>query len=280
MKRVRVLYEKLSSYVSLRYAPSFRQPQPCEVVGVSTKLIPPDCVPAFVIPNVITEKEERALLSLVEPWFTRLPYNDGHADSLIHHFKEFYRSYKELMGDAASETNGQTGEMPNEKKNLQLSRDALQRCRGLASEYLTKIPLDDRVHFLRLSGNGFIRAHVDESRNSSGIIAGLCLGSARVMALTHPKYPKERVELMLAPRCFYILIGTARYDWEHSTDWIEDDAEHLGRASGRTVVEGTPLTFDGKETEFKRGERTAIIFRGVSPMELLLSKARLERPGR
>ncbi|ORC86988.1 alkylated DNA repair protein alkB like protein 7 [Trypanosoma theileri] len=273
MKRGCIFFEKLSSYVSLRYAPSFRQPQPSEVVGVSTKLIPSDCVPAFVIPNVITEREEKALLSLVEPWFARLPYNDGHADSLIHHFKEFYRSYKGLVGDAASEVKGNTCETRNGEKDFQLCHTALKKCRGLAAEYLSNIPLDDRVHFLRLSGNGFIRAHVDESRNSSGIIAGVCLGSARVMTLTHPKYPGERVELMLAPRCFYILIGTARYEWEHSTDWVEDDAEHLERARGRRVVEGTPLIFDGKETEFRRGERTAVIFRGVSPMELLLSRS-------
>ncbi|KEG08931.1 alkylated DNA repair protein alkB like protein 7 [Trypanosoma grayi] len=271
MKTARVLREKLTRYVSLRYAPSFRQAQPREVIGVPTKLIPPDSVPAFVLPDVISEGEERALLNLTEPWFSRLPYSDGHVDSLIHHFKEFYRSYNELMEGAAVDAEAR-GFSECDKEAVSLARAALKRCRGIAAEHLTNIPLDDRVHFLRMGSNGFIRAHVDESRNSSGIIAGLCLGSARVMALTHPKHPGERVELLLAPRAIYIMIGAARYEWEHSTDWLEDDKEHIERIRGNVLLEGAPLAFDGRETHYKRGERTAIIFRGVSPMELLLSK--------
>ncbi|KAF5222110.1 hypothetical protein C3747_10g10 [Trypanosoma cruzi] len=276
MNITRLLREALPNYVSLRYAPSFQQPQPREVIGAPTRGIPPNFLPAFVVPEAIGEEEEQALLAFTEPWFSRLPYNDGHMDSLIHHFKEFYRSYREIAGDTADNGSNSTHEEVDEK-TAALARTALRRCRKLASEYLENIPLDDRVHFLRLNSNGFIRAHVDESRNSSGIVAGLSLGSARVMTLTHPKHPGERAELLLAPRAFYALIGTARYEWEHSVDWSEDGTEHLERVRGNLLMEGTPVTFDGRETQHKRGERTAVIFRGVSPIELLLTKMRMKR---
>ncbi|KAH8609153.1 putative 2OG Fe(II) oxygenase superfamily [Trypanosoma vivax] len=255
-----VLRDGLRSYVSFRHAPRFRQAKPEEAIGVSTKRIPPDCVPAFVIPDIVNEREEQALLHMTEPWFSRLPFSEGHMDALIHHYKEFYRSYAELAGAGAEH-----GCCPADPHAIA----ALRKCHGVASEYLPGIPLDDRVHFLRLSGNGFIRAHVDDSRNSSGIVAGLSLGTARVMTLTHPEHPGQRVELMLAPRTLYVLIGTARYNWAHSTDWEADDTEHVERARGRPVMDGPPLVFDGSETTFRRGERTAVIFRGISPMELL-----------
>ncbi|RNF04804.1 alkylated DNA repair protein alkB like protein 7 [Trypanosoma conorhini] len=277
MRLTRSLRATPPKYVSLRYAPSFRLPQPSEVVGVATKRIPPDCVPAFVVPEVIDAAEEQALLALAAPWFARLPYNDGHMDSLIHHFKEFYRPYRELVGEAAGDVNRSCCDALDEA-TLTLARNALRRCRKLASEYLVNIPLDDRVHFLRLSGSGFIRAHVDDSRNSSGIVAGLCLSSARVMTLTHPKHPGERLELLLAPRAFYVLIGSARYEWEHSVDWETDDPEHLRRVRGELLAEGNPVVFDGKETPHRREERTAIIFRGVPPMQLLLSKMQKKHP--
>nr|CCC95712.1 unnamed protein product [Trypanosoma congolense IL3000] len=269
MRKSLLALEKLTRYVSFRYAPKFRQPRPDELVGVPSAQTPPDCVPAFVIPDFISETEERAILAVVEPWFSRLPYNDGHVDALIHNYKEFYRSYRELAGESGS-CGPQQAEGANE--NVRCMREALGRCRSLAAEYVPAVPIGDRVHFLRLSGDGFIRAHADDTRNSSGIIAGLCLGSARVMTLTHPNHPGQRIELMLAPRAFYVLTGAARYKWEHSTDWVEDTCEHDGGARNKEVAEGTPLIFDGRRTEFVRGERTAVIFRGVSPMELFKLK--------
>ncbi|CBH18152.1 2OG-Fe(II) oxygenase superfamily, putative [Trypanosoma equiperdum] len=260
----------LIRYVSFRHAPKFRQPRPEEVIGLPVKETPPHCVPAFVLPDFINEAEERALLALTEPWFSRLPCNEGHMDALIHHYKEFYRSYKGLM-----EGEGACGSCEDGCRHV---RRALERCWSAASGYVPATPLDDRVHFLRLSECGFIRAHADDTRNSSGIIAGLCLGSARVMTLTHPDHAGQRVELMLAPRAFYVLMGAARYKWEHSVDWIRDDDEHIERVRGRVPPGERSLVFDGKETEFRRGERTAIIFRGVSPLELLKHKT-LERKG-
>ncbi|RNE98332.1 alkylated DNA repair protein alkB like protein 7 [Trypanosoma rangeli] len=132
--------------------------------------------------------------------------------------------------------------------------------------------------FLRLSASGFISAHLDDSRNSSGIVAGLRLGSARAMTLKHPRRPEERVELLLAPHTFYGLIGNACYEWEHSVDWEAVDNEHLERVRGNLLAKGSPIVFDGRKTQYKRAERTAIIFRGVPPLEPLLSKMQKKHP--
>lgn len=300
--------------VSMRYAPSFRQPPAEEVIGKNVRDIPRDCVTAYVTPEVISKEEEQALLRFVDPWFARLPYNDGHMDGLIHHYKEFYRPYTRVVaaveerkkavaaaeqrGDGATEsssaphtatttTSGSYGVVGSAEEedattavnpacsveDLNLVEGALARVKGLAAHYLPNIPISDRVHFLRLSGSGFIRAHVDETRNSSGIIGGLCLNAGRVMTLTHPDYPKERVELLLAPRCFYAIIGRARYDWLHGVDWVKDDDEHIQRIRQSLVVEDTPIVFDGKETGLRRHDRTAIIFRGVSPLQLFAMRS-------
>lgn len=256
-----------ANLVSMRYAPSFRQPPAEDVIGKSVKNIPEDCVTAYVVPDVITESEEQSLMSFVEPMFARLPYNDGHMDGLIHHYKEFYRSFEEVQRAVGSACPGK-----EEAERLAGVRESLARARSQACHYLPRIPIDDRVHFLRLAGSGFIRSHVDESRNSSGIVAGLCMGSGRVMTLTHPDHPGERVEMLLAPRCMYFLFGRARYTWEHSIDWVADDADDLERIRNPVAVEGTPVAFDGEVTPYLRAARTAIIFRGISPMHLLAQR--------
>ncbi|CAM39822.1 conserved hypothetical protein [Leishmania braziliensis MHOM/BR/75/M2904] len=258
------------SLLSMRGAPSFVHPPAEEAIGKDVKATPANWVTAYVLPEVITEPEEQALLDFSEPWFKRLSYNDGHMDGLIHHYKEFYRSYATIMQTAETGNDpGLSTSHANLETDLSLVSGALARVHNLAQVYLPRIPIDDRVHFLRLAGSGFIRAHADETRNSAGIVAGLCLNAGRVMTLTHPKHPGEHVELMLAPRCFYILLGRARYDWEHSVDWVCDDDEHIRRIQKSIVVEGTPIRFDGAETPYRRFDRTAIIFRGISPMALL-----------
>jgi len=242
------------------------------------KVLPKNWVTAYVLPEVISPAEEQALLQFACPWFERLPYNDGHVDGLIHHYKEFYRSYRDLMAMAAgSSADGSCTPAGDLAADLPLVQAALARTQKIAQDYLPRITLDDRVHFLRLSGSGFIRSHVDENRNSSGIIAGLCLNAARVMTLTHPEHPGEEVELLLAPRCLYIMIGHARYTWEHSVDWVKDDDEHVRRVQQSLLVEGTPITFDGAPTPYSRFDRTAVIFRGISPMHLLAQRMQRQR---
>lgn len=244
----------LKGLVSLKYAPSCVHIPESDAIGKNTTSIPFNGITAYVRDEVITMEEENALLDVVNEMFDRIPYNDSHMDDLIHHYKEFYRSYEDLQKNFGNTSAG----------------NALSKARALAVHYLPHIPIDDRVHFLRLHKNGFIRAHVDENRNSTGLIGGLCLGSSRVMTLTSDKFPGEKAELMLARRGFYAIIGRARYDWEHSVDWISDDSEHIKRILQPDESKGVKkVIFEGVESEYESGTRTAIIFRGIQPLSLL-----------
>ncbi|CUG87917.1 2OG-Fe(II) oxygenase, putative [Bodo saltans] len=284
-------------FVSFQAAPGFSQ-APKSTIGKAPKDVPETTVQCYVIPEVVTAEEERALIDFTSPWFDRLPYGDGHVDGLIHHYKEFYRPFTGLMTDdsyfeetasarkmvaassnTSSSPSGRTIEGRSsllqesvEESRMQCVRSALAMCRRISTEHLPFIPVQERVHFLQLHGDGFIRAHTDESRNSSGIVAGLTLGSGRVMSLTHKRFPGKRIDLLLAPRSFYVLCGAARHEWEHSVDWTVDDDEHLQRAMKSHVAEGSPVLFEGKPTGFTRGMRTAVIFRGLSPMDLLMQR--------
>ena len=279
-----------ASLVSFRQAPSFKQAP----VGTCFKH-DPHVIPAYVLPEVITEAEESALLAASSTWFDRLDYNDNHVDSLIHHYKEFYRPFPELvaegsalLSDAISASmaamppaaSSSTAPPPppllfsSVDEGVVLCQSAITKCHRIAQKALPTVPLQARVHFLQLNGSGFIRAHVDESRNSSGIVAGLTMGSGRVMTLTHPKHEGERIDLLLRPRSFYMLVGTARTEWEHSVDWNVDDDEHIARMKKSLVVDGSEVIFDGSPTGLRRGMRTAMIFRGLSPMDLLMHRNR------
>lgn len=290
------------SLVSFARAPGFRQAS-LESLRLPVDLVPITDVGAFVIPDVVTESEEAALLSFTTPLFERLPYSHAHVDALIHHFKEFYRPYDQVIARALNPTSDDfNGIVPLDCKVavddrvLDIAADVFRRLHGLvAGAYLPSIPLTNRVHFLQIHGDGFIRAHVDESRNSSGVVAGLTLGSGRAMTLTHPHHPGAKVDLLLAPRSFYILASRARYEWLHSVDWEEEDENHLRRivessasaepgaalaklsvhrAQRREVAVGSPVFFEGQDSGLRRGTRTALIFRGVSPMELMLRRMR------
>lgn len=306
-----------ASLVSFRRAPGFQQAPP-EMLRGSTRSIPATSLPCYCLPSVITPQEEAALLLLTSRLFDRLPFADGHVDSLIHHYKEFYRSGAELLDpsgqgladiDAAllaaapppllaaadlAALRGVGAAVPGPALDAAacecraVVRAALARCTALAQAHCPHIPLQDRVHCLQLHTTGFIRAHADEARNSSGIVAGLTLGTARVMTLTHPRHSGAAVDLLLAPRSLYLLCGTARTEWEHSVDWEADDADHAARAAravpfappeeARSATDPTrPVLFDGVPSGFFRGTRAALIWRGVSPMELLMRRMEARR---
>ena len=289
---------------------------PRSEIGKNLRECDPSAIQVYVIPNLISSGEEALLQRYADMQFDRLPFERAHEDALIHHYKEFYRAAGGLLGGDAPEedhgvavgpmgalgqhmssttgTSSETSSIPSlynlgtegerldppaftqEEEGSMAS--ALRRCRAAAREYLPMIPLQERVHFIRIHGDGFIRAHVDESRNSSGIVAGLTLNTGRVMSLTHPtKFPGARIDMLLAPRSFYILTGSARYEWLHSVDWTDDDAAHNtrmraapeGNAGG---LDGEEVVFGGSPTGLRRGVRTGLIMRGVSPMELLMRR--------
>lgn len=257
---LRTPFRFLKSFVSLKFAPSCVHLPEIDAIGKDVRSTPENAVTAYVTPEVITLEEESALLKYTKTLFDPLPFNDGHIDGLIHHYKEFYRSFENI----------EKGLSASSSSNDKLVLSGIRKARALALHYLPHIPVDDRVHFLQLESQGFIRSHVDENRNSSGLIGGLCLGSSRVMTLTTSRFPGEKAELLLARRSFYAIIGRARYDWEHSVDWIEDDQDHVNRIKARSgCLSSNPVLFAGEEREYRTGTRTAIIFRGISPLALL-----------
>ena len=311
------LYQRLSGqYVSFDACSANAQyglhQAPLSEIGKNLRECDPTAIQVYVVPNMVSEEEERLLKRYSDMQFDRLPFEKAHEDALIHHYKEFYRPACGLLGTTMDRGGGgavgpltafgehlsgggghnaaSTGPTPlmynldsdgvrldppaftHEEELTMIA--ALERCREAARRYLPVIPLQERVHFIRIHGEGFIRAHVDESRNSSGIVSGLTLNTGRVMSLTNPKqFPGARVDMLLAPRSFYLLTGSARYNWLHSVDWTADDAEHLSRMrnDGRCAAsEGSEVVFNGIATGLQRGVRTGIILRGVSPMELLM----------
>ena len=273
----------MNKLVSFSRAPGLVQCSKEMLLNTPIKEIPATSIPAYVIPDVISERQEKNIATYMNLLFDRLPFVEGHVDALIHHYKEFYRSGTMLtdergLGEIDEADESVEAQMtPEVKEDI---RKAIVECRELSQSFIPKIPVADRVHFLQLHTSGFIRAHVDESRNSSGMVAGVTLGTARVMSLTHPKFPDAKVDMLLAPRSMYIIAGTARTEWAHSVDWEVDDDDHNNRArvEAGSVVSTTdmnqPVMFEGKPSGFYRGTRNALIFRGVGPMDLFLHKMR------
>jgi hypothetical protein len=304
------------NYVSFDACPANAQyglhQAPRSEIGKNLRECDPSAIQVYVIPNLVSSQEEALLRRYSDMQFDRLPFERAHEDALIHHYKEFYRPAGGLLGTHGDSSTavGPMGALGQGMRSSEASTSAspptpslynlgvegetldppaftqeeegqmaaaLGRCREAAKEYLPMIPLQERIHFIRIHGAGFIRAHVDESRNSSGIVAGLTLSTARVMSLTHPtKFPGARIDMLLAPGSFYILTGSARYEWLHSVDWVDDDADHNSRMRaspmGNAGSEGDEVVFAGRPTGLRRGVRTGIIMRGVSPMELLMRR--------
>jgi hypothetical protein len=261
------------SLLSFRGAPGFRPAPADDFDGADDD---PAVVPVSVEPDFITEEEERLLLHYTGHLFARLPFADGHFDRLIEQYKEFYRNGDDLAlrpGEAILDAEVAGADSPRSlDERRALIAGAFARCRARAQAFLPEVPLQPRAHFLQLHPEGFIRPHLDEARSSSAIVAGVTLGSARVMRLTNPAHPGAAIEMLLAPRSLYVLSGSARYDWEHSVDCLTPDAA--------PPAAGSVVDFDGAPTEFRRHMRTALIFRGLSPMELFMHRrgSRLAKP--
>jgi hypothetical protein len=260
--------------VSFASAPGFSQAAKSALVTRSGADLPFEQVPVYVVPEFISQSEEQALLKWTSAMFERLPFATGHYDELIEHYKEFYRPWRILtdpklglveLDDLPGVNNDE--ERANHKRQI---LEALQRCRNEAQTFVPATPLQDRVHFLQLESHGFIRAHADEQRNSSALVAGLTLGSGRVMTLTHTKAVDVRIEMLLAPRSMYILAGAARNEWLHSVDWT-------GTSDFQAPVADSAVMFAGRDTGLTRRRRTAIIFRGMSPMELFMDRMKNRR---
>lgn len=267
--------------VSFTRAPNFRACASFEELAAPHP--DPAIVPAFVIPNIITEEQEAAILRYKRLLFNRLDFCDNHIDSLITHYKEFYRSSDELMKKPIPEIEECPQLKTAEKREItRMLRDALEWVgKVVVHEHApASVPVSDRVHFLQLGADGIIKAHADNEANSSSFVAGLSFGSARVMTLTLPTEQEKKdlrlnprldpkrefVEMLLPPRSLYVLAGRARYDWFHSVDEAAVEEYPVPKA-------GKPIWFNGKPHEhYTRQMRSVMIWRGVSPRELFMHR--------
>jgi alkylated DNA repair protein alkB family protein 7 len=115
-------------------------------------------------------------------------------------------------------------------------------------------------HAIELHPEGELRAHVDSTRFSGGLVAGLSLATPAILRLQHPPEGDDKdtgaasssntkgrvnghVDLLLPPRSLYALTGRSRYDYTH--ELLPDQA----------VFGGTGASIERKE------HRWSIIFR-------------------
>ena len=120
-----------------------------------------------LLPDAISDDEEKELLSYVEPLLRRRRYEQGHWDSVITQYKEV-----ELLPVSRGLP------MPS---GVQKIFQRLQRL--IQANYKFDIPQFLNPHCIDLSDDGHIDFHVDSTKHSGGVLVGLSLLADRTMAL-------------------------------------------------------------------------------------------------
>ncbi len=180
--------------------------------------------------NVVSEREERALLRELDLALKRRRVEANHWDSVITNYKEIERLDTSWGSENA--------------KTIQRLRYELEK--SLKWWELTWLP----VHVIDLAEDGEINRHVDSVKFSGGVVSGLSLVSASVMRVSRTfENGKECfVDMFLPPRSLYILKDEARYEWEHE------------------ILRG--VCWNGKTVEAAR--RVSLIFRDDVQRNLML----------
>lgn len=162
-----------------------------------------------VIPNVITQEEEKEIFSFLDPILARMRYQQDHWDSVITKYKE-----KEVRNSPAKieEIWGKI-------------RSIIREHHGEHLKFLAP-------HVIDLGEEGYIGPHIDSVKVSGDLVCGLSLLSCRTMRLSLDSefsnmYASEEnapyeighrkdLEINLAPRSLYMLSGPYRYHYTHS----------------------------------------------------------------
>ncbi|KAM9434103.1 alpha-ketoglutarate-dependent dioxygenase alkB homolog 7, mitochondrial [Clarias gariepinus] len=158
-----------------------------------------------VLQNFISEEEEQAFLTELEPGLKRKRYEFDHWDHAIHGFRETERL--QWGGVCAA---------------------VVERIRAQA--FPQGCPLLGPVHVLDLDKTGFIKAHVDSVKFCGSTIAGVSLLSDSIMRLVHEENPEEHVDLFLQRRSLYILRDEVRFNFTHEI--LKDEDSYF---SGRRI---------------------------------------------
>jgi hypothetical protein len=143
-------------------------------------------LPLYVETDAVTAEEEAALLAEVDRRVRTYPYEEGHFDAVIHHYRELL-GFKHVSPAVAAVLE-------------RAQARTLALCGGpAATATFAFLP----AHILDLRADGWIAPHVD---NYCGrVVAALSLSAATVLRLTRPDRPDAVVDLYLPPRSFYCL---------------------------------------------------------------------------
>ncbi|KAJ8283255.1 hypothetical protein COCON_G00021050 [Conger conger] len=155
--------------------------------------------------DFISEDEERALLTELEPGLKKKRYEFDHWDDAIHGYRETER----LQWSATCEV-------------------VLDRVRGVA--FPKDSALLGPVHVLDLDKAGYIKPHIDSVKFCGSTIAGINLLSESVMRLVKEGDSTEWLDLLLPRRSLYILRDQARFSYTHEI--LKDEESFF---SGRRV---------------------------------------------
>ncbi|GAA95467.1 uncharacterized protein L969DRAFT_92599 [Mixia osmundae IAM 14324] len=130
-------------------------------------------------------------------------FHSGHFDGVISGYRETTVSRFDDPFDA------------NERTTLLAVLKKIYVALGASDESVGfEPPTHLLMHLLHLSSSGRIDPHVDNIEASGGLLAGLSLGSERVMHLERSK--DDAFSVLLPPGSLYIQRGTVRFDYKHS----------------------------------------------------------------
>ena len=171
--------------------------------------------------DAITKNEHETLINECERSLRRRRYETGHWDGVIESFREITKR------DWTVE-----------------SRKVFERL--IESDAVSKLGLSEFLppHVLDLSKDGFIKPHIDSIIASGQMVAGISLLSPAVMVLSRES---ESIRILLPPRSFYVLSGTARFEFKHE------------------ILPGITKWTDGSNVE--RDRRISLILRDEIPPE-------------
>ena len=136
----------------------------------------------------VSEEEEARLVAEADRRLRALPYEDGHFDDVIHHFRELL-GFRHIAPE-----------------NAAVLARAEARTRALCGDDPDFVFLP--VHILDLHPTGYILPHLDNYCGRT--VAGVSLLSETVMRLTRRDRPDAVVELHLPRRSYYCLQYVSR----------------------------------------------------------------------
>eukprot|EP00941_MAST-03F_sp_MAST-3F-sp1_P000786 g786.t1 len=194
-----------------------------------------------VIPSFINEREEEALMQEIEPKLRKKKYEKAHFDSVIQNFRETEISIfkHEIPANVINRTRAWITEQLQEEDRH--ARD---------THFLP-------THVLDLALEGSIQPHVDSTKFSGGIIAGISLLSPCTMRLrpvdehddenadggvvpSSWRPPADEssgqyIDLILPPRSLYLYKKDIRYKMTHEILPAGTESDESGKRTSRRV---------------------------------------------